>query len=145
MIEWLHIFTKMGWMDNKNKLIPSTHFLLKCILQAIKISCDVYVWYVYRMSLPLFLWLCFFYQILKIFRKCNIFVFRCICFELSYLVRPMCKESCQVFLLEAEKYNRWVHEAESLNSNHVIFYIGALNKHFLNIFCLSLSSFLNLT
>jgi hypothetical protein len=55
----------------------------------------------------------------------------------------MCKGSSQLFLLEAEKYNRRVREAESLNSNYLIFYIGALNKHFLNIFCLGLSSFLN--
>ena len=75
--------------------------------------------------------LCFYdvYQI-KIFRKCNRFVFHCICFQLSYLVRPMCKGSSQLFLLGAEKYNRRVHEAESLNSNYLIFYIGALNKHF---------------
>jgi len=46
----------------------------------------------------------------------------------------MCKGSSQLFLLEAEKYNRRVHEAESLNSNYLIFYIGALNKHFLSQF-----------
>ena len=42
----------------------------------------------------------------------------------------MCKGSSQLFLLEAEKYNRRVQEAKSLNSNYLICYIVGLNKQF---------------